>query len=104
MRVGVTDTSFPIGGGSYPRRWPDISLDGVFPLVRRQPYGGLEPSVMHLVKQFLVGSRGSEAKDGIDAAIGAERRRVIIDPFRDPLEREFIKAVEASTNCRSLKR
>ena len=90
--------------GYYPRRWPDISFDGVFPLVRRQRYGGFEPSVVHLVKQLLVGSRESEAKDGIHAAIGAERCLVVIDPFRYLSERKFLKAVEATTNRRYLKR
>jgi hypothetical protein len=59
---------------------------------------------MHLVKQFLIGGGETKAKDGINTAIGAERRLVTIDPFRNPLEDEFLETVEATTNRRFLQR
>jgi hypothetical protein len=55
---------------------------------------------MHLMKHVLVGRFRSKAKDGVDAAIRAERGLATVNPMCDLTEREFSKAVKAPTNPR----
>src|SRR6266480_19718 len=86
------------------RTRPNIFLDGLLPLFRRQTFGGFKPSFMHCMEQFLVDRRHIEAEDRIDAAVGAKCCLVIIDPFDNLLEREFVETIEAAADLRFCER
>src|SRR5437879_644119 len=60
--------------------------------------GSLEPPIVHVVQQLLVRSHRVEAENGVDAAVGAERRLLIVYPLNDSVRRELVKTIEAAAD------
>src|SRR5262249_6485182 len=81
-----------------PFRRPDVRLDGGLPLFGREADRPLEPILVHPMQQILVRLLCIEAEDGINAAIGTERRITVIYPFHDPVKRIFFEAVETAAD------